>query len=229
MKVAAIIPAAGQGVRMGSDVPKQFLALNGRPILGHTLDVFHRCDAVQEIVLVLPQNEIEAARHQLLDDAPKVKQVVAGGRQRQDSVRNGFQALSADTDIVVVHDGVRPFVTPEMIGASVEAARECGAVITAVPLSDTIKKVNKEDFVERTVDRDGLWRVQTPQTFQYAVLKDAFARAAADNYYGTDEGSLIEHLGRPLKVITGSELNIKITRTEDLALGEKIAALLERG
>lgn len=229
MKVAAIIPAAGQGVRMGSDVPKQFLALNGRPILGHTLDVFHRCDAVDEIVLVLPQDEIEAARHQLLSDAPKVKQVVAGGRQRQDSVRNGFQALSADTDIVVVHDGVRPFVTPEMIGASVTAARECGAVITAVPLSDTIKKVNKEDFVERTVDRDGLWRVQTPQTFQYAVLKDAFARAAADNYYGTDEGSLIEHLGRPLKVITGSELNIKITRTGDLALGEKIAALLERG
>jgi len=227
MKVAAIIPAAGQGVRMGSDVPKQFLALNGRPILSHTLDVFHRCDAVDEVVLVLPQDEIEAARHQLLDDAPKVKQVVAGGRQRQDSVRNGFQALSAGTDIVVVHDGVRPFVTPEMIGASVTAARECGAVITAVPL--TIKKVNKEDFVERTVDRDGLWRVQTPQTFQYAVLKDAFARAAADNYYGTDEGSLIEHLGRPLKVITGSELNIKITRAGDLALGEKIAALLERG
>lgn len=229
MKVAAIIPAAGQGVRMGSDVPKQFLALNGKAILGHTLDVFRRCDAVDEIVLVLPQDEIEAARRQLLSDAPKVTQVVAGGRQRQDSVRNGFQALSADTDIVVVHDGVRPFVTPEMIGASVTAARECGAVITAVPLSDTIKKVNKEDFVERTVDRDGLWRVQTPQTFQYAVLKDAFARAAADNYYGTDEGSLIEHLGRPLKVITGSELNIKITRTGDLALGEKIAALLERG
>lgn len=229
MKTAAIIPAAGQGVRMGSDVPKQFLALNGKSILNHTLTAFHRCSAVQEIVLVMAQNEIESVRGGLLEGAAKVGRIVAGGAQRQDSVGNGLEALAEDTDIVVVHDGVRPFVTPEMITASIEAAQECGAVITAIPLSDTIKKVNKEHFVERTVDRDGLWRVQTPQTFRYALLKEAFAKAAADRFYGTDEGSLIEHLGHPLKVIPGSELNIKITRVEDLALGEKIATLLNLG
>lgn len=225
MTIAAIIPAAGQGVRMGTQVPKQFLTLSGKPILQHTLDVFQRCAAVDEIIVVVPANEIEAVRD-LAAPAPKVKQVVAGGQQRQDSVRHGFEALDADTEIVVVHDGVRPFVTPEMIEASIHAAREEGAAIAAIPLSDTLKKVDKEQFVERTVDRDGLWRVQTPQTFRYAVLKEAYARAAADAYYGTDEGTLIEHLGRPLKVIPGSELNIKITRSEDLILGEKIIELL---
>jgi len=226
MKVSAIIPAAGQGVRMGAGVPKQFLLLNGKPILHHTLHAFQQCDEVDEVVIVMPLNEIEAAGGPLENEFSKIKSVVPGGDKRQDSVCNGFNALDADTDIVVVHDGVRPFAGPDLIRESILAARDFGAVITAVPVSDTIKKANEDGFVVGTVDRNGLWRVQTPQTFRYDLLKEACDRAGKDGFYGTDEGALIEHLGRELKIIPGSELNIKITRSEDLVLGEHIAAIL---
>ena len=227
MKVSAIIPAAGLGIRMGSNVPKQYLLLDGKPILHHTLSVLDQCSIVDEIVLVVSENEIGQAQQQIQDSHPKVTKVVAGGKERQDSVGNGLQSLDSETDIVVVHDGVRPFVSPDLIRETVEAARNFGAAITAIPVSDTIKKVNEKGLVERTVDRSGLWRVQTPQTFQVSLLKEAFERAQVDNYYGTDEGSLIEYLGKEVKVILGSELNIKITQSEDLVLGEKIAELLK--
>ena len=142
-----------------------------------------------------------------------------GGQQRQDSVFKGFHALEESTDIVVVHDGVRPFTTNQMIADTVRMAVRHGAAITAVPVSDTIKKV-ADGFVERTISRNGLWRVQTPQAFQYGLLQKAFEKAVADSYYGTDEGALVEYLGRPVKIVSGSELNIKITRKEDLILGE---------
>ena len=227
MKVSAIIPAAGMGIRMGSNVPKQFLLLDGKTILHHTLSVLDQCSVVATIVLVVSDKEIGKAQQQIQDSYPKVMKVVAGGKERQDSVYNGLQNLDSETDIVVVHDGVRPFVSVDIIHETVEAARDFGAAITAIPVSDTIKKVNEEGLVERTVDRSGLWRVQTPQTFQVSLLKEAYAKAQADNFYGTDEGSLIEHLGREVKVIPGSELNIKITRSEDLVLGEKIVELLK--
>jgi len=227
MKVSAIIPAAGMGIRMGSSIPKQFLLLDGKPILQHTLSVLDQCSIVNEIILVVSEKEIENARQQIQDSYPKVAKVIVGGKERQDSVYNGLQNLDSKADIVVVHDGVRPFVSEELIRESVEAARDFGAAITAIPVSDTIKKVNKEGVVESTIDRSGLWRVQTPQTFQVSLLKEAFAKAQSDNFYGTDEGSLIEYLGRDVKVVPGSELNIKITRSEDLVLGEKIAELLK--
>jgi 2-C-methyl-D-erythritol 4-phosphate cytidylyltransferase len=182
---------------------------------------------VDEIILVVSEKEIGKAQQQIQDSHPKVAKIIMGGEERQDSVGNGLESLDSETDIVVVHDGVRPFVTPDLIRETVEAARDFGAAITAIPVSDTIKKVNEEGLVERTVDRCGLWRVQTPQTFQVSLIKEAFAKAQADNYYGTDESSLIEYLGREVKVIPGSEFNIKITRSEDLVLGEKIAALVK--
>jgi 2-C-methyl-D-erythritol 4-phosphate cytidylyltransferase len=227
MKVSAIIPAAGMGIRMGSNVPKQFLLIDGKPILHHTLSVLDQCSIVDEIVLVVSEREIGKAQQQIQNSHPKVTKIIMGGEERQDSVGNGLESLDSETDIVVVHDGVRPFVTPDLIRETVEAARDFGAAITAIPVSDTIKKVNEEGLVERTVDRCGLWRVQTPQTFQVSLLKEAFAKAQAENYYGTDESSLIEYLGREVKVIPGSEFNIKITRSEDLVLGEKIAALVK--
>lgn len=212
---------------MGSNVPKQFLLLDGKPILHHTLSVLDQCSVVDEIILVVSEKEIGKAKQQIQESHPKITKIVMGGEERQDSVGNGLQSLDSETDIVVVHDGVRPFVTPDIIRETVEAARDFGAAITAIPVSDTIKKVNEEGLVERTVDRGGLWRVQTPQTFQVALLKEAFAKAQADNFYGTDESSLIEYLGKEVKVIPGSEFNIKITRSEDLILGEKIAALVK--
>ncbi len=227
MKVSAIIPAAGLGLRMGSDIAKQFLLLDGKPILHHTLSVLDHCSAVDEIVLVVSENEIEAVQTQSADSHPKVTRVVAGGKERQDSVGNGLRSLDSDTDIVVVHDGVRPFVSPELIRETVEAAQDFGAAIAAIPLSDTLKKVSEDGRVERTFDRQGLWRVQTPQTFQYALLKQAFEKARSDGFYGTDEGALVEYLGKDVKVIPGSEFNIKITSSEDLVLGEAIAALMK--
>jgi len=222
MKVSAIIPAAGQGTRMGSSTPKQFLLLNGQPILHYTLRAFETCGCVNSVTLVMPENDLDLARKQWSKDYKIVKNIVAGGKERQDSVYNGFKALDADTDIVIVHDGVRPFATSDMIGRSIEAARQFGAAITAIPVSDTIKQVNDEGFVTRTVDRNGLWRVQTPQAFQYTILDQAFQKAKNDSYYGTDEASLLEYAGKKLKIIEGSELNVKITRKEDLILGEGI-------
>ena len=227
MKVSAIIPAAGLGLRMGSDIPKQFLLLDGKPILHYTLSVLEQCSEVDEVVLVVSEKEVMQAQQQIQVSYPKVTQVVLGGKERQDSVYNGWRSLDPGTEIVVVHDGVRPFVPPDLISETIGAARDFGAAITAIPVSDTIKKVSADGRVERTVDRTGLWRVQTPQTFRYSLLGEAFQKAQADGFYGTDEGSLIEHLGKEVKVVPGSELNIKITRSEDLVLGKKIAALVK--
>lgn len=222
MKVSAIIPAAGQGLRLGGSVPKQFLHLDGKPILTHTLEAFQNSGLIHSIILVVPENEIDQTRAQWLNNPPLVKKIIAGGKQRQDSVANGFKELDDDTDIVLVHDGVRPFISLKIIKESIAAANEYGAAITAIAVNDTIKQVNESDLVVQTLDREKLRRVQTPQAFKYDLLKKAFAKAKADSYYGTDEASLIEYIREPVKIINGSELNIKITRKEDLVLAEQI-------
>ena len=221
MKVGAIIPAAGRGKRIGASVPKQFLEIQGRPLLHHTLMVFASCKLIDYVVLVMPRADVDKMGEDWLNKYEIVRKVVVGGEQRQDSVYNGFSSLEKGTDIVVVHDGVRPFTTPQMITATVEAAQQHGAAITAIPVSDTVKQA-ADGFVKQTVSRDGLWRVQTPQAFQCGLLQQAFKKAKKDSYYGTDEGSLVEYLGERVKIVPGSELNIKITRKEDLVLGESL-------
>ena len=221
MKVGAIIPAAGRGKRIGASVPKQFLEIQGRPLLHHTLTVFASCKLIDYVVLVMPRADVDEMGEDWLNKYEIVRKVVVGGEQRQDSVYNGFNSLEEGTDIVVVHDGVRPFTTPQMIIATVEAAQQHGAAITAIPVSDTVKQA-ADGFVKQTVSRDGLWRVQTPQAFQCGLLQQAFKKAKKDSYYGTDEGSLVEYLGERVKIVPGSELNIKITRKEDLVLGESL-------
>ena len=221
MKVGAIIPAAGRGKRIGASVPKQFLEIQGKSLLHHTLTVFASCKLIDYVVLVMPQADVDEMGEDWLNKYDIVREVVVGGEQRQDSVYNGFNSLEEGTDIVVVHDGVRPFTTPQMITATVKAAQQHGAAITAIPVSDTVKQA-ADGFVKQTVSRDGLWRVQTPQAFQYGLLQQAFKKAKKDSYYGTDEGSLIEYLGERVRIVPGSELNIKITRKEDLVLGESL-------
>ena len=221
MKVGAIIPAAGRGKRIGASVPKQFLEIQGKPLLHHTLTVFASCKLIDYVVLVMPRADVDEMGEDWLNKYEIVRKVVVGGEQRQDSVYNGFNSLEEGTDIVVVHDGVRPFTTPQMITATVEAAQQHGAAITAIPVSDTVKQA-ADGFVKQTVSRDGLWRVQTPQAFQCGLLQQAFKKAKKDSYYGTDEGSLVEYLGERVKIVPGSELNIKITRKEDLVLGESL-------
>ncbi len=211
---------------MGSAIPKQFLLLRGQPILHHTLQAFEASGLVDSVILVVPEKDFAAAKKQWLQGYDIVKKIVVGGKERQDSVYNGLCALDCDTDVVLVHDGVRPFVSADMIQRAIEAAKDYGAAITAVPVNDTIKLADADGFVAKTVDRRGLWRIQTPQAFQYAVLNEAFQKAMQDSYYGTDEGSLLEYAGKKVKIIEGSEMNIKITRREDLILGE---AILNRG
>ena len=225
MKVGAIIPAAGRGKRIGASVPKQFLEIQGNPLLHHTLTVFASCKLIDYVVLVMPRADVDEVGEDWLNKYEIVREVVVGGEQRQDSVYNGFNSLEEGTDIVVVHDGVRPFTTPQMITATVKAAQQHGAAITAIPVSDTVKQA-ADGFVKQTVPRDGLWRVQTPQAFQRGLLQQAFKKAKKDSYYGTDEGSLVEYLGERVKIVPGSELNIKITRKEDLVLGESLLSMI---
>ena len=202
MKVGAIIPAAGRGKRIGASVPKQFLEIQGKPLLHHTLTVFASCKLIDYVVLVMPRADVDEMGEDWLNKYEIVREVVVGGEQRQDSVYNGFNSLEEGTDIVVVHDGVRPFTTPQMITATVEAAQQHGAAITAIPVSDTVKQA-ADGFVKQTVSRDGLWRVQTPQAFQCGLLQQAFKKAKKDSYYGTDEGSLVEYLGERVKIVPG--------------------------
>jgi 2-C-methyl-D-erythritol 4-phosphate cytidylyltransferase len=226
MKVGAIIPAAGRGKRIGTSVAKQFLEIQGKPLLHHTLTAIASCKLIDYVVLVMPLANVDEVGKDCLKKYSIVRQVVVGGEERQDSVYNGFKSLEGSTDIVVVHDGVRPFTTPQMIITTIEEARQYGAAITAIPVSDTIKEVSG-GFVKKTISRDGLWRVQTPQAFQYGLLQQAFKKANEDSYYGTDEGALIEYLGKEIKIVPGSELNMKITRKEDLVLGESLLSRIK--
>lgn len=226
MSVCAIVPAGGSGTRMGGTVPKQFQSLNGKPILYHTIKTLQNCETISEIILVVPEKEYETANTDWLGKLEIVKKVVIGGEKRQDSVYNGFCEVSQDSEIVLVHDGVRPFLSQKMIADSIDAAREYGAAITAIPVHDTIKRVDTSGLVSQTIDREGLWRVQTPQAFRYSLLLDAFNKAKSENFYGTDEGALIEHLGEPVKIVEGLEQNIKITRPEDLELSKAFISKL---
>ena len=226
MSVCAIVPAGGSGTRMGGTVPKQFQSLNGKPILYHTIKTLQNCETISEIILVVPEKEYETANTDWLGKLEIVKKVVIGGEQRQDSVYTGFCEVSQDSEIVLVHDGVRPFLSQKMIADSIDAAREYGAAITAIPVHDTIKRVDTSGLVSQTIDREGLWRVQTPQAFRYSLLLDAFNKAKSENFYGTDEGALIEHLGEPVKIVEGLEQNIKITRPEDLEFSKAFISRL---
>ncbi len=226
MNVCAIIPAAGQGTRLGGATPKQFQTLRGKPVLHYTLRTFQESGLIDSLVLVVPERERKNARADWLKRPSVVKQVVVGGEKRQDSVYNGYKFLPTDTDIVLVHDGVRPFLSKRMIQETVHVAEKFGAAITAISVHDTIKQVDAAGLVQRTVERNGLWRVQTPQAFRYDLLGEAFRKAQADSFYGTDEGALVEYLGREVRVVEGSEWNLKITRPEDLVLGESIVAKL---
>lgn len=220
MNVAAIIPAAGVGTRMKSPSPKQFIPLGDDSVLIHTLGKFAACSRVTTARVSLREADMPAFRRELeqrrLADFARL---VAGGAHRQESVYNGFRALDSDTDIVVVHDGVRPFVEPAMIEAVIDAAADKGSAIVALPCIDTVKQVERQRVVA-TLPREKIVMVQTPQAFRYDILEEAFERARADHYYASDESCLVERLGYPVTVLLGSERNIKITKPADLPLAE---------
>ncbi len=218
MKVGAIIAAAGFGRRMKADRPKQLLALNGIPIIIHTIRKFDISRVIDYIIVTAPRESvIEVSELVKSAEFQKPVIVVEGGERRQDSVASGLNHLQPGTDIVAVHDGVRPFVSTDDIENAVRQAERTGAAVLAVPIVDTVKQVEK-DVIDSTLTREHLVLAQTPQVFRTEILKQAFDRATKDEYYGTDESSLVERLGHPVAIVRGSERNIKITRPSDLSL-----------
>ena len=217
----AVIVAAGKGKRMGTDISKQFLPLCGKEILTHTVEKFENTENIRDIVLVTGQDSLQDVQAMAQEyEWQKIISVVAGGKERQDSVWNGLQAVSEDTEIVLIHDGVRPFVTEEILNRSIETALEMGSCVAGVPAKDTIKVCNSENIAIDTPDRSTLWQIQTPQTFRKELIIKAYGQVKAAGFIGTDDASLAEFSGYPVKVIMGSYRNIKITTKEDLLIGE---------
>lgn len=224
MRTVAIIAAGGSGKRLGSDISKQYLFLHRLPVLVHTLHVFQQSDAVEEIILVVPKDDLMFVRDQMVEKygVTKVSSIVSGGQERQDSVSHALEAVAAPCDVVIVHDGVRPFVTTAMIAQVIKAALEEGAASIGVPVKDTIKETTDEKVVQATLPREHLWQTQTPQAFQYELLCRAYARAKDEGFYGTDDASLVERMGVPVRMVDGSYENIKITTPEDLKMAEAL-------
>jgi len=234
-KADAIIVSAGKGhrfmegkpLRVGTTVvptpdrgKKQFHLLEGKPILAHTLEKFETCPLIRSILLVVGQEDMDYCLKEVVEkfEFKKVSQIVPGGKRRQESVKNGIDALPKDAEIVAIHDGVRPFVTKAMIEDSIHFALKYGAVVLAIPVKDTIKMSNPDGTVLKTLDRESLWQIQTPQTFQASIIKEAYSRATKDAFVGTDDASLVERSGVMVHILPGSYTNIKITTPEDLLL-----------
>jgi 2-C-methyl-D-erythritol 4-phosphate cytidylyltransferase len=237
MKVFVIVPAAGLGTRMAppsaakakkSGRTKQFKELGGVPILVHTLRKFAATPGVYEIIVALRHDEIAGFRVQVEKEFPEIMtkrlQFVEGGEHRQNSVANALAHIAADSeDIVLVHDAVRPFITPEIISSVIEAAHKHGAAIAGWPAVDTVKQVERTSegaLIKSTIPRASVVMAQTPQGFRYEILKKAFDSATADGFLGTDEASLIERAALPVVVVMGSHRNIKITTPADMELAE---------
>ena len=212
------------GKRMGRAVAKQFLPLGDKPMLAHTLLAFQRASVVDEIIPILSEEDMETCLADIIEHyhITKVKTLVVGGKERQDSVYNGLQKIEMDTAIVLVHDGVRPFVTHEMIEETAELAGKGECVAVGVPLKDTVKEVGADGIVRATLDRSRLWAIQTPQAFPVKTLRRVYDESYAHKIYGTDDATLVERAGIKVRVIMGSYENIKITTSEDLLLAEEI-------
>lgn len=222
-KASVIVTAGGVGRRFGqSELPKQFAELCEKPVICHALKSFDQAEAISEIVVVVPGDLIDYTRSEVVEKYGfnKVTDIVPGGDERQHSVANGLIALKDKPDIVLVHDGVRPFINAETIEAVIDKALESGAAIAAVKATDTVKKGSSDSLIETTLDREGIWFAQTPQGFRFEILEAAFKKARDDGYLGTDESILVERTGAQVKLVQGSRYNIKITTKEDILLGE---------
>jgi 2-C-methyl-D-erythritol 4-phosphate cytidylyltransferase len=219
MICAALVTAAGEGKRMGLETPKQYLELGGIPILARTLLAFETHPLVDLIVLTVPPGGEDLCRSRILIpfELRKVREIVVGGATRQASVYNGLLRLK-ETDMVAIHDGARPLVTPDVITDTFKAAEVSGAALACVPVRDTIKR--KVGTQLETISRSDLWLAHTPQTFQTDLILSAHQKAVEDGFIGTDDASLVERLGHPVTIVEDSGDNIKITTPEDLNLAE---------
>ena len=222
-RIFALIPAAGMGKRMGAGSNKQYLMLDGMPILARTVRTFQEAPFIEAIYLVIPEQEIPFCRSEVVEryGFSKVRAIVAGGSERQHSVRNGLEAMEGigPDDLVLIHDGVRPFISVEVMKSAADAAQGAGAAVVAVPVKDTVKVV-RDGVITDTPAREQLWLAQTPQAFRYGLIRAAHDRAADEGFLGTDDASLVEHRGGLVRIVTGDYRNIKITTPEDMVLAE---------
>jgi 2-C-methyl-D-erythritol 4-phosphate cytidylyltransferase len=227
--VYALIVAGGKGIRFRRQIPKQYVALAGVPILTRTLRVFDACDAIDRLVVVVPPADTAFVRDALIAPADLCRSVtvVAGGPRRQDSVFNGLAAIPPGPAIVVIHDAVRPLVTCATIRACVDAARKYGACSVGLPVWDTLKRVSDVGWIETTLTRERVWTAQTPQAFDADVIRMAHERARREQVAVTDDASLVERMGTMVHLLPGSPRNIKITTTEDLVLAAALLAAPE--
>ena len=224
MKTGALIAAAGKGQRMRGGVKKQFIPLKGMPLLFYTLKTFEEFEGIENMYLVLDEADFEYCAREVIQKygIRKVSQLVPGGERRQDSVWNGLKAMEGHCDIVIVHDGARPFVSPEILKRLTAGLKDAQAVVTAIPALDTIKRVEGTGIVVETLQRNTLFHIQTPQGFRYDLIQEAYKRAFKEGIQGTDDAYFVERMGMPVKVIEGSSFNIKITTPEDIALAHYI-------
>jgi 2-C-methyl-D-erythritol 4-phosphate cytidylyltransferase len=219
MHVTAIVPAAGSGSRMAGSMPKQFLQVGGMPLLARTLMALREAGGLDALILVVAPGQMDRCRQEVLGPfGLTVDRLVPGGEDRQASVLAGLEAASPATDLILVHDGARPFVTREIVAAALAAAAECGGAVVAVPVTDTIKRADGDQRVRETPRREELWAAQTPQVFRAALFREAHARALAEGFRSTDDSALVERLGYQIRLVPGSRENLKITTPADILL-----------
>ena len=218
-----VIVAAGSGSRMKRDINKQFIKLDGKEIIAYTIEKFYKSEDIGDIVIVIKENEEKYFIENIINKYgfDNIK-LAYGGKERQDSVYNGIKKLNRNCEIVLIHDGARPFVNENIIKNSIKEAKENNAVVVGVPVKDTIKVVDSDGNIVDTPNRSLLWSVQTPQSFKYEIITKAYEYAYSNDYYGTDDAMLVEHIGYNVKMIQGSYDNIKITTEEDLHFGIQI-------
>lgn len=222
--VLAVIVAAGKGTRMNNSIRKQYLSIAGLPILSHTLLVFEKSEVIDRIILVIPEGDFSYCKQNIIAPLKPEKKIdlVPGGLERQISVYNGLCAIDNKNSIVVIHDGVRPFVSPEHLASCITGIEESGACILGIPVHDTVKYVDRSGYIKKTPERENIWLAQTPQAFRYDLIMKAHNIARQEGYKATDDASLVERLGEKVKILHGGEYNIKITSQEDIELSKAL-------
>jgi 2-C-methyl-D-erythritol 4-phosphate cytidylyltransferase len=220
--VSAIIVAGGSGRRMGADIRKQYLEIGGSPIISRTILAIDACPAIKNIYLVIPEEDHLFCQESILSSihVRSFIKLVSGGKIRQESVHNGLSAIDTHDGIVLIHDGVRPFIAVDQINNCIKGAERFGACILGVPVSDTLKHTDAQGDIAKTVDRNFMWLAQTPQAFQYQLIKKAHDYAVLNGFQGTDDASLVEQVGERVRMIPGSVFNIKITTPEDFLIAQ---------
>lgn len=224
LNTSVVIVAAGMGKRMGTKINKQYIEIKQKPLLARTIQAFEDFEDINEIILVVGENDIFHCKKHVIEEYgfAKVKSIVVGGKERQNSVYNGLKEVAKESDIVIIHDGARPFVTKNIISESIQIASEFGASVVGVPVKDTIKQIDDLGFIEKTLDRKYIWSIHTPQTFKYELIMRAHKVAIEEEFLGTDDTVLVERLGIKVKPIMGTYDNIKITTKEDIAIAQAI-------